>query len=237
MGQFYAVAVNAGKTLGTCDAWQALIDGVQTECPDWSVIFVSECDGELRHTESPATSCHTVYRHWPGAGSFPMAVVIRSRIRRFLRGCACQGRSMRIHLFDKSRLNLALVFLHGGHGDNLDSSLADTASLIKSRPRGSQPVVMGDFNVDQLPVSHYDPWSDAPERVRHHSIEQAYLSQLAGSFGLHSFLPEQVLSSPGGQWEEQAAFYPLTRCPVGDQSGLPSFIDYSMALPGIFAAS
>ena len=74
------VSINAGKTLGSDDLWQALIDGVQAECPEWSVIFIAECDGQLKHMEPPAIDDHTVFRHWPGLGSFPMAVIIRSRL-------------------------------------------------------------------------------------------------------------------------------------------------------------
>ena len=47
--------------------------------------------------------------------------------------------------------------------------------LVSGRVRGSQPVVMGDFNVDQLPVSYYDPWSDSPGRILHHRFERAHL--------------------------------------------------------------
>ena len=220
------------RPLGSCDAWQAMIEGIHSECPDWSVIFVPECDGELRERECGATSHHTILRHWPGMGSLPMAVIIRSRIRCFLRSHACLGRSIRINLFDKSRLNLCLVFLHGGHGDNLEASLADAALLAKGRPRCSQLIIMGDFNVDQLPVAHYDPGSDAPDRMQHHRNERVNLAQFANSFGLDLALPEQVFGSPGGQWNEQAAFYPLTQCPVGQQHGLPSLLDYTLAVPG-----
>ena len=44
-----------------------------------------------------------------------------------------------------------LGFLHGSHQD-LEGSLADLGLLLKRRPRRSKTYVLGDFNVDLLPL-------------------------------------------------------------------------------------
>ena len=68
--QLIAVSANAGKTLGSCDAWQAMIDGVHSECLDWSVIFVPECDGDCRQRDCEATSPHTFFAALARGGVF-----------------------------------------------------------------------------------------------------------------------------------------------------------------------
>ena len=72
---------------------------------------------------------------------------------------------------DYSSINLNLVFLQGGHGDALAPSLADAAFLNRTKPRGSDPIVMGDFNIDLLPTLAIDPWSAVSGREEKHRCE------------------------------------------------------------------
>ena len=86
-----------------------------------------------------------------------MTLILNNRIRSICREFSALGRAVRIHINDYKYMNTSIVFLHGGHGDALATSLADAASLLQSRPRGSIPVLMGDLNVDQLPALALDP--------------------------------------------------------------------------------
>ena len=49
--------------------------------------------------------------------------------------------------------------MHGSHGDSLLDSLSDVVVLVKRKPRRAELVLVGDWNVDQLPMLQCDPWS------------------------------------------------------------------------------
>ena len=90
-----------------------------------------------------------------------MMVIVNSRLRPYKRSLVIEGRALRAHFCDRCNTNVSPVFIHGGHGDALVTSLGDAPALARSRPRGSELGVLGDINVDELPVTACDPWTAA----------------------------------------------------------------------------
>ena len=99
------------------------------------------------------------------------------------------------------------------------------AAFARSKPRGSETVIMGDFNADLLPLHSLDPWSDLPQRTEHHFEERHLLMALCDQFTLDVVLPDSVIGNPGGPHGAFALLTPFTRLPVGGQSCLLSLLD------------
>ena len=134
------------------------IQYVQEHIDDWGVLYIPECDADRQHRIPCNRYAHAVHRHWPGDGSFAMSSIIHNRLRRFVRKVVCHGRCMRVYLFDGCTVHISCVCIHGGHGEALLGSLADASLLIRSRPSGSRILMIGDQNVDQLPLDAVDFW-------------------------------------------------------------------------------
>ena len=85
-----------------------------------------------------------------------MAWVIANSMHDQLRDVQLIGRARSIlvlapgahHLTNSS---LHVVGLHGSHSDALVDSVSDVVALIKRKPRFSQLIILGDWNVDLLP--------------------------------------------------------------------------------------
>ena len=232
------VSLNVGRKLGDSDAWDAFLDDCRLSLRQWEIIFVCECDGVSDEVPSPYHGPHLAIRHWPGPGSWAMTMVINTRIRRYFKCCQPRGRAMRIHLRDsRYKTDVSVIGLHGGHGAELGPSLADASSLIRSRKRGTDCIVLGDFNVDQLPVLAGDPWSGLPGRAGHHSFERNLLHAFCERFRLSVEMPKRVVGECAGEHRLVSALCPLTRIPTGEQLGVPSLLDYGLASPGIILDS
>ena len=128
----------------------------------------------------------------------------------------------------KSSASLYLVGLHGAHGDELQDSLTDAVVLVRRKPRHSQLVVLGDWNVDLLPTLLADPWGSLPRRSDHHKSRRLVLDTFCTSLKLKTVVPARVESCSGGPFGEQSIFTPFTRIPVGESSclHLPSLLDF-----------
>ena len=80
-------------------------------------------------------------------------------------------------------VNLFVVGIHNSHGEAQIDCLADLAYLLKKRPWGSRVLLVGDWNVDQLPTCANDPFSDEPGRGWHHMEERMRLNTLVDKLG------------------------------------------------------
>ena len=162
----------------------------------------------------------------------PMMVVINAAAQSALRSINVAGRAMRVHFSDQCHNNVSLVFLHGDHDEALATSLADAVELAKSRSKGSELVIIGDINVDQLPVLSNDPWQHLDGREEHHAGRRALLEMFADAVRLSVHLPDRVSSLPGGRICGKATACPFTRIPIGRQKGVPSLLDYALGAAG-----
>ena len=70
------VCINVGKRAGDQAAWELIIRDVEDRGADWAAIFLVECDGWLDERQYEFDSQHEIFRYWPGAGSYAMAVII-----------------------------------------------------------------------------------------------------------------------------------------------------------------
>ena len=223
------VSINAGKCMGDEDALDLLISDVERATPHWAMIFISEFDGVLDDREFLYRGMHAFQRHWPGHGSTPMAFLVNTRIRRFFRSFSWHGRAVRVHLNDYKDMNISVVGVHGGHGEALGPSLADAAFLCKTRRRGSEPILIGDFNVDQLPEDAGDHWSALPDRRWHDFRERSLLDEFRSRLGLHLEVPRWINGIPSSSYAEAALTCAFSRIPVGEQLGWPALLDYCLA--------
>ena len=247
--ELFCMGYNAGGGLSSLDDLRAVLVSLELSHPVWSFLFISEVDGKLAHSENESSfrlDGHLAFRHWPGPGSCPMMIVINHAIAHLYRDIVWNGRAGGIRLFSHGSLsapcmNLTIVGLHGGHGDELLPSLADASTVIRTLQRGNsfnaQVFAVADFNVDLLPSFSYDPFAHVTGREAHHLDRRIALQDWTDTFGLELFPPECVIGNPGGAWDSDAIVCPITRIPIGDQSGLPSCLDYAVASPGLISAS
>ena len=204
--------------------------------PLWDVAFFAEFDayGNEHHIDLQCE--HLIRRHYPGLGAWAMAIIIHHSITHLVRSISSRGRCMAVHLFQRTAsaeevISLFIVGIHNSHGDAQIDTLADAAFLVRKRPRGSKVVVIGDFNVDQLPSLQSDPFQDTAQRGRHHIEERVRLEGFADGLELHLHIPEVCTGLPGGPYAQHCLFAPISRVPVGDSAALclPSLLDYALA--------
>ena len=214
--------------------------------PNWGVIYLSEADA-LRQDHHPTSSFgHTVYRNWPGEGSVAMQFIVRRRVRHLARNVSWKGRCGALHLFRRdtntltnNHINIYIIGVHCPHGDEQVDTLADLAHLLRRRPGGSKVLVVGDWNIDQLPVLSYDPYRDKDDREQHHHPERMRLQTLIDRFRLLIVLPSAVHSVLGGPFSLACSMAPISRIPTGETTEYctPSLLDYGLATPGLVTDS
>ena len=229
--------MNAAKALGDEESLLALIHEVQHQVLHWSVIFVSEFDGTLSQRELTYNLSHHVHRHWPGPGSFAIGIIVNSRARPYLRSLTPHGRAICAYFKSDVTLDLTLVGVHGGHGEALAGSLADTSFLLRSSPRLSNVLVVGDQNVDLLPSQPHDPWASRPLRQQHHSEQRDLLHAFCQRFHLNITIPTMSRETLTGPWAPFAANSIFSRVPVGGQIGIPSLLDYPLGSHNVVSSS
>jgi hypothetical protein len=102
--------------------------------------------------------------------------------------------------------------------------------LVKRKPRRAELVLVGDWNVDQLPMFQCDPWSLRPNRSSCHHDRRVILSTFCDSLGVNTVFPERAVSAVGGPFGEASIAVPFTRVPIGESSEtqVPSLLDYFM---------
>ena len=100
-------------------------------------------------------------------------------------------------------------------------------------------VVVGDFNVDQLPTVSDDPFAGEEGRVNHHFEGRSRLGSFSERFGLQLSLPNASHGVPGGPFAEACLRAPISRIPMGlcTLTTKPSLIDYCLFSPDLLAES
>ena len=142
------------------------ITGVVSEAlPDWGVIYLSEVDAGRGDCNARNIFGHTVHRHWPGIGCSSMQFTIRRRFRHLARNVTWKGRCGALHLFNRNtgsgkNFNLYIIGVHNSHGEEQIDTLSDISHLLRHRPWGCKVLLVGDWNVDQLPTLANDPYRD-----------------------------------------------------------------------------
>ena len=99
--------------------------------------------------------------------------------------------------------------LHAPHGDLQIDTLSDVAYLLHQRPWGSRVLIVGDWNIDQLPSMAVDPFHDRPYRGWHHQAERVLVQSLAARFHLSLSIPDIVYSTPGGPFDHACLGSPI----------------------------
>ena len=150
-----------------------------------------------------------------------MKFIVRSCFGRLLRSVIWKGRCGAVHLFQKDpvagkHVNIYIMGVHVPHGELQIDTLADIGHLLRRRPWGSQVLVAGDWNIDQLPSMMVDPYGDQPSRHLHHQAERVLVQSLADRFRLTFSIPEVVYSGPGGPFNDICSIAPISRIPTGE---------------------
>ena len=211
--------------------------------PGWTVVFISEVDKSLVSSfESCFVDGHKVFRHWPGAGSFAMAIIINRSFVDTCKTCFWNGRAGGVHLYSfaavdctsfRTGLNLIVSGFHGAHGDGLEDSLTDTTIVLQRLrrriARSARVVVVSDSNVDYLPTFQNDPWSHLHGREFHHSDRRLLYEQWLETMSLQLELPQVMLNVPAVCEDPGILGVPFTRIPIGGQAGFPSLLDHAAA--------
>ena len=210
---------------------KALVNSLSEDVPSWAAIFIPESDSsslDLDYTED----AHLHLRHKPGKGSRPMRLIVHSRFKSNMTSCKWLGRSGALTLG-----SVCLIGTHGALGDGLAASLVDTATLIKRRAWGTVPVVLGDHNIDILPVQSFDPWAETPDRSSKHAQERGLLYAWLDATGLSVSVPNACITTPAGRWKDACFLAPVSRIPPEASVALPSLLDYSCHKHGIVRSS
>lgn len=108
----------------------------------------------------------------------------------------------------------------------LGEDLAVAKDLVRRRRQTSQPYIVGDWSIDQLP--DIDFVERRPEVRGKHMAERGMLRDFAAAIGLKRLLPTATVSCAGGPWREDQMRTPLTRIPTGGQGAWPSFLGYAL---------
>ena len=203
----------------------------------WIAMVIFEADAHLTHECKPYQPpgdrpSVEVFRHWPGPGSWSIKLVLNSKFRANVKSWTWKGRSVGICLRGTAEDGTYSYFCVASHlppDKALTDGIGDAAALLKSKPRGSVPILVGDLNVDYLPIDTYDPWREF--RVHdNHQRRRATLDQLLERFSMRLLPPADVGEPPPGPFREQFRQAYFTRIPIGDQNALPARID-SAAVP------
>ena len=228
------VSLNAGTTLGNSEALEQFILDLEARYPSWSLCFVSEVHA-LEHSGSRIFSCANsrVWEHHPGVGSRAMAWIVRNSVLRYVSDVIWAGRtgSVRLKPLSHLRKSSAVIGVHGSHSD-LQSTFSELSSHFGSISKFAVGIV-GDWNIDQLPLAESDPLSDVPARTEHHQIKRECLNQFMHDFGLELVLPICRHDRCDVFLSCLLEFSDATRIPIGNQHGSISLLDYGVGTPGM----
>ena len=187
------ISCNAAGSLPTLDSVRAFIVAVERSHALWNTMFVSEVDGKLEHLPKRSfckLDGHLVLRHWSGPGSLPMMLIVHRNLVPAYKNSIWTGRAGGVRLYSRALnsspdINLVIVGVHGGHGDELPVSLMHASTVVRrlrcNQSFRAQVIALGDWNVDMLPCMACDPWSDVPDRLAHHADRRVILEEWAAS--------------------------------------------------------
>lgn len=131
----------------------------------------------------------------------------------------------------RSRLPFGICGIHGAHGEAVEESFSDLWCMLRGFSTEAPDCVVGDTNTDLLPVQHNDIFAHVRRRNQHHTFQCYVLSnwlEANHARSLHVIESSVVLNAPCEEFAKYS-FCPITLRPIGDQSGLPSLIDYAIS--------
>ena len=231
------VSINAARKMGDQNSLYAMINEIEHQIDVWDIVFICEYDGVTSERDISWVEDHYMYRHWPGPGSFSMAFIVHKRLRYALKSIVPHGRALQAYFKDDMALDLVVIGVHGGHEDSLQSSFADVSYLLRSSKRLSSKVVIGDHNIDLLPALANDPWASRTHRQQHHEQQRDYLHAFCDRSGLCINIPDQTGDPLTGPWASHNLECVFSRIPIGDQTGLPSLLDYALSSASTVSSS
>jgi len=91
------------------------------------------------------------------------------------------------------------------------------------------PILLGDLNVDYLPVDTDDPWREVRGQDNHLCRRQI-LDHFLERFSLKILKPAEIGDPPPGPFHDQYRRAYYTRVPIGEQNAFPARID-AVAVP------
>ena len=135
-----------------------------------------------------------------------MAFVVKNRVYGTIQEVQWQGRCGFIRLrLEQGKTesltvpDIVILGVHGAHGDEICQTLTDLATLVhQALKHASQLFLVGDWNIDQLPCTTADPWSNTAGRLSHHRSRRDLLGSFFEKFKLERTLPTTCSTSPGG---------------------------------------
>ena len=169
------IVLNCGKACGSEGALRAAMGAATAAAPAWSLLFLPEVDA-FCDQRPPRPSSHLSYRHWPGEGSFAMQLCVRAPFQHLVQSVVWRNRCGAVRLYQRSSsasagVNILIIVVHNAHGDLQNDVFLDMTVLISRRPRSAKVCVIGDWNIDQFPALHNDPWASRTSRMSHHATQ------------------------------------------------------------------
>ena len=223
---FAYVSVNAGKSCGVLSGILKLIEGAKAN-GGVTCAYVSEFDAKTRHIQYRTNVRQwTIYRHWPGSGSFAMAFMIPAGLRKFVSAVLWQGRAGAVHLC-LPNTELFLVGTHLAHNVVFWDSVADIAHVLLRKPENARTYLAGDFNVDLLTAL---PDLCFPESASSDAVEKlGALQGLVRPVRLVLNVPRPSITRAGGPFSDMSIGRPVSRIPEGQQCDWqrPSCLDFA----------
>ena len=230
--ELHVVSINAQGSGGDELGIRALLSMVAEVDQQWAVVFISESDFFAEKNDQIDLSPHLTWRHYPGEGSRAMRFVLRRDFTHLFQSIQWQGRCGLLTLSSGLRCDqgfASFLGVHGAHGDLLEDTLAAASCLLGLRRPGTKTLVLGDTNVDFLPMMEWDPWREQFNRRAHHSDRRDLLCAWADASGLAFEFPASSSFAPPGKWQQQCKNLCISRIPSDLQLGLPALLDYGVS--------
>ena len=230
MSAVQLVACNAGCKLTSEDSIAAFIDSF----PRADGIFVPEFNVSIYDSNPYEMFLPGVRIHiWnPGPGSFNCAWIVRESVESAFLKFTGLGRTASVIFRAASGHKLICIGAHVAHGFEAQQTLHELSAQSHVASRGDRVAIVGDLNIDLLPVSSLDPFSHLPQRQHKHRDRRSMLYTFLDSNHLCINEPAVVLSVPSDA-HDYLYFVPATRLPQGNQSGVASLLDCCLSSEGL----
>jgi hypothetical protein len=233
---FLSIALNAAGRGVDPIGLLSISSAAQEAVVSWDLLFFSEADflSSASDNQQIADACfpHRTWRRYPGAGSRALHFMLNARWRDATCSVTWEGGCVILVLQNSSHRCdewFSIRGLHGNHGEALEESLNDAATLISSSGC-ERNLVIGDWNVDQLPGLADDPCSHPFERSSHQQDRCWLTDAWCAANRVSVRLPAEVVGSPGSRWDAQLLLCEATRVPPYNVPDVPpSLLDFSAA--------
>ena len=126
--------------------------------------------------------------------------VVPRRYRSWVKGHHKLGRCSALKLqipTGRGVQTLHIIGVHGGRDSALEQTLLDVRMLLRRKARGSKSIVLGDWNVDWLPLDENDPYGHRDKRDERHAERRAQPTRVTDAAQL-----QQHYRKPGVVWWE-----------------------------------